>query len=137
MSHTTAIPRLAAQAILRHASRPGTRVAHSTSTKAPAFIQRSALTQRAAFSVAASRFKPEVIKEAEVPVSIYSPDAKGVASPNSDHFSIPVRHTRQVQEPVNNSETEVVAPLSEKLYSRLPATMQKMTVMGKVIIVTG
>ncbi|KAJ4293722.1 hypothetical protein N0V88_005230 [Collariella sp. IMI 366227] len=61
-------------------------------TSRPTFI-RAAATQRAAFSLTTSRLKSEVIKETEVPVSIYSPDSKGIASANSDHFSIPIKST--------------------------------------------
>lgn len=95
--------------------------------------------QRAAFSVSASRTKSEVIKETEVPVSIYSPDSKGVASNNSDHFSIPVKagaSARVQQDPIVEEEDAVV-PLQEKVYRQMPRTLQKMSVQGKVIIITG
>ncbi|CAP66804.1 uncharacterized protein PODANS_4_7010 [Podospora anserina S mat+] len=92
--------------------------------------------QRAAFSVSAGRFKSEVIKETEVPVSVYNPDAKGVASGNADHFSIPVKPRQRAPEPVVEEDEEVV-PLEEKVYSQLPKTLQKMSVHGKVIIITG
>lgn len=118
-----AIARSAMRATMRLATRPVARNA------VPAF------TQRATFSASSSWLKSEVIKETEVPVSVYSPDSKGVASANSDHFSIPVRHTSQGQGPV--ADTDVVKPLTEKVFSQMPATMQRMSVMGKVIIVTG
>lgn len=119
-----ATARSAMRASMRFASRPAAR------TSIPTF------TQRAAFSVSSSSRKSEVIKETEVPVSVYSPDSRGVASANTgDHFSIPVRHPSTTQEPV--ADVDVVKPLSEKVYSQMPATMQKMSVMGKVIIVTG
>lgn len=108
----------------------------ATRAATPALAQRASLTQRAAFSLSAYRAKSEVIKETEVPVSVYSPDSKGVASANSDHFSIPVRQTSfPAREPA--PDKDAVTPLSSKLYSQLPATMQKMTVMGKVIVITG
>lgn len=95
------------------------------------------IAQRAAFSASAGRFKSEVIKETEVPVSVYSPDAKGVASGNSDHFSIPVKSAgAPAPEPIAEEEDAVV-PLQEKVFKQMPRTLQKMSVMGKVIIITG
>lgn len=97
----------------------------------------SSVAQRAAFSVSASRMKSEVIKETEVPVSIYSPDSKGIASGNSDHFSIPVKPgSASAQEHIGEEEDAVV-PLQDKVYRQMPRTMQKMSVHGKVIIITG
>jgi hypothetical protein len=94
--------------------------------------------QRAAFSVSASRSKSEVIKETEVPVSIYSPDSKGIASNNSDHFSIPIKAgaSARAQDPIVEEEDAVV-PLQDKVYNQMPRTLQKMSVHGKVIIITG
>lgn len=94
------------------------------------------ITQRAAFSVSAGRMKSEVIKETEVPVSVYNPDAKGVASGNSDHFSIPIKPGSGAPAPIEEEE-DAVSPLQEKVYSQMPRTLQRMTVMGKVIIITG
>ncbi|KAK4232566.1 hypothetical protein QBC38DRAFT_4487 [Podospora fimiseda] len=100
-------------------------------------IARSApsVAQRAAFSVSAGRFKSEVIKETEVPVSVYSPDSKGTASSSSDHFTIPVKNNSRPLEP--SPEEEDVVPLQDKVYNQLPRTLQKMSVHGKVIIITG
>lgn len=95
-----------------------------------------AASHRAAFSLSARNLKSEVIKETEVPVTVYSPDAKGVASSNSDHFSIPVKPTPIAPEPITD-KTDQVTPLDEKVYRQMPRTLQKMSVMGKVIIVTG
>ncbi|EHA50747.1 hypothetical protein MCOR27_008619 [Pyricularia oryzae] len=83
--------------------------------------------------------KSEVIKETEVPVSVYTPDSKGVASGNSDHFSIPVKGSSRaaVAQPPTPEEDEPVVPLSSKVYSQMPGTMQKMSVYGKTIIITG
>jgi hypothetical protein len=96
----------------------------------------SSISQRAAFSVSASRMKSEVIKETEVPVSVYNPDAKGVASASSDHFSISVKPGSRAPAPIEEEEDAVV-PLQEKVYGQMPRTMQRMSVMGKVIIITG
>jgi hypothetical protein len=97
----------------------------------------SSVAQRAAFSVSARHMKSEVIKETEVPVSIYSPDSKGIASANSDHFSIPVKKgAASAPEPIVEEEDAVV-PLQDKVFNQMPRTMQRMSVMGKVIIITG
>lgn len=81
--------------------------------------------------------KREVIAEKEVPVSSYTPDARGTLSGSShDHYSIPVRKDRKVEVPTEDNSEKVV-PLSRAAFQRMPATMQKMTVMDKVVIVTG
>ncbi|EAA28296.1 hypothetical protein GE21DRAFT_9112 [Neurospora crassa] len=99
------------------------------------FAQRASVAQRAAFSVSTRNLKSEVVKETEVPVSIYSGDAKGAASSNTgDHFSIPVKPRQQVAE---SEPDDHVQPLEDKVYRQMPRTLQKMSVMGKVIIITG
>lgn len=108
------------------------------STLAKPAVYRMPVQSRA-FSVAAPRFtkKNEVIKETEVPVSIYSPDGKGAAS-SPDHFSIPVKPASQpAVAPVEDVENEDVVPLDPKVYKAMSPTMQKMSVMDKVIIITG
>ena len=97
----------------------------------------SPVSQRAAFSVSAGRFKSEGIKETEVPVSVYSPDSKGVASGNSDHFSIPVKSAGSAATEPIPEEEDAVVPLQGKVFSQMPRTLQKMSVFGKVIIITG
>jgi len=84
--------------------------------------------------VSASRLKSEVIKETEVPVSVYSPDSKNAGSSASSHHTIPVKRPT---EPVVEAEEDAVEPLTNKVYQQMPRTLQKMSVMGKVIIVTG
>lgn len=93
-----------------------------------------AFGQRAALSGSTAPRKSEVIKETEVPVSVYSPDSKGAASAaTGEHFKIPVRR----DQPEAIEEEEKVTPLSNKVYNQMTPTMQKMSVMGKVIIITG
>lgn len=94
------------------------------------------VAQRATFTVSARPRKSEVIKETEVPVSVYNPDAKGVASSSSDHFSIPVQSSFKAPEPAAEPEDQVT-PLDDKVFKQMPRTLQKMSVMGKVIIITG
>ncbi len=98
----------------------------------------TAVPRRAFCVTAGQRKKTAVIEETEVPVSVYSPDAKGVASANSDHFSIPVKgRTDVTTSPLEEPEEAKIATLDPKVYRMLPPSMQKMSVMGKVIIVTG
>jgi hypothetical protein len=87
--------------------------------------------QARAFSVASRRSaKNEVIKETEVPVSIYTPDG------NPDQFNIPVKKGNAEAAAVDPEDADVV-PLDPKVFKSLPPTMQKMSVMGKVIVITG
>ena len=85
--------------------------------------------------------KTEVIKESEVPVSLYAPDAKGVPAADADRFTVPVKKDAETATNTRPQELEVedekVIPLEEDVYKTLPPTMQKMSVMGKVVIVTG
>ncbi|KAH8897078.1 NAD(P)-binding protein [Thozetella sp. PMI_491] len=107
----------------------------------PAAIRAASVpsvAQRAAFSISARKFKSDVVKETEVPVSVYTPDSKGVASgAAADHFTIPVKPGAQAPETVEDEIDNSVTPLDSKVYSSLPPTVQKMTVHGKVIIITG
>lgn len=94
-------------------------------------------SQRAAFSVSACRtIHRLIIKETEVPVSVYNPDGKGAGSSASDRFTIPVKPGSDAPQPVVE-EQDVVTPLQEKVYRQMPRTLQNMSVMGKVIIITG
>jgi hypothetical protein len=97
----------------------------------------SAISQRAAFSVSARTLKSSgVVHETEIPVSVYTPDSKGVGSSNSDHFSIPVKAATQTSSHAAE-ENEDITPLDQQSYEQMPPTLQKMTVWGKVVIVTG
>ncbi len=112
-------------------------------------VLRAAFPKRASLGVMMSRRaftgntsqlkKTEVIKETEVPVSVYTPDSKGVASANSDHFSIPVTPSTPPSPVITPHEVEEkdMVTLDAKLYRQMPPTLQKMSVMGKVIVVTG
>lgn len=86
--------------------------------------------------------KTEVVKEDEVPVSVYTPDAKGVGQANTgDHYNLPVNKEAEAQISTPPQELEVadekVVPLGEAAYKAMTPTMQKMSVKGKVAIVTG
>lgn len=101
----------------------------NTATR-PAIQSRIAMGTRA-FSIQLPQFKSEVIHENEVPVSIYSPDAKGAQS-----GSIPVKAHKPAPIPTME-ENDSVTPLSDEAYNALTPTMQKMSVKGKVIVITG
>ncbi|ORY61351.1 short-chain dehydrogenase [Pseudomassariella vexata] len=89
-----------------------------------------------AFNSSSVRMKSDVVRETEVPVSVYAPDSKGGAS-SSDHFSIPVSRENAKPTPIPTAENEDVHPLNQKVFNTMTPTMQKMTVMDKVVIITG
>ena len=74
----------------------------------------------------------EPINEKEVPRSSYEPGAKVQ------------RSTRHVQEgkaaeasAIVNAVKEKIVPLTDAMYENMPPALQKMTLKGKVVIVTG
>ena len=131
----SAFARTASRASVRLATIPKTTV-RSAMPKPP--VAPASFARSLTFSATRPK-KTEVIKETEVPVSVYHPDSKGVASANSDHFSIPVTPATQPPQEIetNAEEEDKVVPLSQSVYRTMPRTMQKMSVMGKVIIITG
>jgi hypothetical protein len=105
-------------------------------TKAVSGYQARTLT----FSKKRPLKKSEVIKEEEIPVSVYSPDAKGVGSANAaDHFTVPVPQDAKANlaDPADEEPMQTVTPLDASVFKSMPRTMQSMTVMDKVIIITG
>ncbi|KAK8136492.1 short chain dehydrogenase [Apiospora sp. TS-2023a] len=92
-----------------------------------------------AFTSSASRFnRSDDVQETEIPVSHYSPDAKGQASTTSDHYSIPVSRESAQPSPIETgAEDESVTPLTKQVYSTMPPTMQRMSLMDKLVVVTG
>lgn len=118
------------------------RVAGRIAMPRPAVVRAAAVpsvAQRAAFSVSARRFKSDVVKETEVPVSVYTPDSKGVGSGSApDHFTISVKEGAAAPEPAPEEFVdESVTPLNDKVFKSMPRTLQRMTVHDKVIIITG
>ncbi len=116
------------------ALRSGLVLAGRAAARRPAVAFQAART----LNTAAPLKKREVIAEKEVPVSSYTPDARGTMSGSShgQQYSIPVRKDPKVEVPGEDHADRVV-PLSQAAFQRLPATLQKMTVMGKVVIITG
>lgn len=101
---------------------------------------RAAFRTQAArpFSISSRLFKSDVVREKEIPVSVYAPDAKGTGQ--SDHFSIPVReHDSRppTETPTPAPENDDVVPLTRKTFDSMPPMMQKLSVMDKTIIITG
>ena len=91
-----------------------------------------AAMRNAAFSASARTLR-EVIKESEVPVSVYNSDDKG----GSVSFSIPVKPTSPSEPITTGPASDGVQPLSDKVFNAMPPTLQKMTIRGKVVIITG
>lgn len=107
-------------------------------TKAAAPAVRRATPITRAFTNSAIRYSSDVVRETEVPVSVYAPDSKGSGTSSSDHFSIPVSRENAKPTPFpTGPENDDVVPLTQKVYNSMPPMMQKMSIMDKVVIVTG
>lgn len=105
----------------------------------PSFVRASrAVTRSNLTFVKAARplttsarlYQREIIAEKEIPIASYTDDKQPVRT------SIPVRDDPEIEVPVEAGEVNV-KPLNRALYAKLPNTMQKMSVMDKVVIVTG
>ncbi len=94
--------------------------------------RRPSWTTARGFANSPTKPKSDVIREKVVPVSVYAHDVKGTAS---EHFSIAVPPST-TQEGDTGGDGDVV-PLSRKVYDSMSTTLQKMSVQGKVIIITG
>lgn len=107
-------------------------------------LQSAVRTPRAAavtqalrlYTTESKNLKREIISEKQVPVTAFQPDGPsslgGTSTPH--HLKVPVG---SVKSDAAAEPTPALTPLSQDLYAKLPATVQKMTVMGKVVIVTG
>lgn len=105
--------------------------------RATAPISRAFPAAQRAFSLTSVRSRSDVVRETEIPVSVYSPDSKGAAGSTSDHFSIPVNRDDAQPKPFPPPEDTEVIPLSKSVWRQMPPTMQKMSIMDKVVIITG
>lgn len=77
--------------------------------------------------------KKSVVREKEIPVTIYG-------AGQGEHTTVPVPDGASkvpFESPVPSTEGETIQPLSRKVYESMPQTLKNMTVMGKVVIVTG
>ncbi|KAI2780354.1 NAD(P)-binding protein [Daldinia loculata] len=108
-----------------------------STARASAHISRSLPAAHRAFSQSTVRSRSDVVRETEVPVSVYSPDSTGAAGSTSDHFSIPVNRDDATPKPFPPPEDTEVIPLSKTVYRQMPPTLQKMSIMDKVVIITG
>lgn len=87
---------------------------------------------RAFFSASArARDDVEIISEREIPVSTYNGKGEKVGR----HSTIPVRGTTTIE--AAEQAADQVKPLTKNVYNAMPKTMQKMSMMDKVVIVTG
>ena len=73
--------------------------------------------------------KREVIAEKQIPAAEYKDHG-------AKRTTIPVRDDPDVEVP-KPEEPKVVKPLSREMYEKLPKALQKLTVMDKVVIITG
>lgn len=78
---------------------------------------------------AAPKSKREVIAEKQIPVAEY-------VNNSPKRSSIPVRDDPDVEVPLPEVP-KTVKPLTREMYEKLPKALQKLTVMDKVIIITG
>lgn len=80
-------------------------------------------------SSAPAQSKREVIAEREIPAAEYKDHG-------AKRTSIPVRDDPEIEVPHEN-EPKTVKPLTREQYEKLPKALQKLTVMDKVVIITG
>jgi hypothetical protein len=89
----------------------------------------SSVVMTSRFSTSALRRKaPEVVAEREVPTTSYS-------GGEAHHSTLKIRDEEKLAA-AKPSEDRVV-PLTRDIYERMTPSMQKMTLFGKVVIVTG
>ena len=78
---------------------------------------------------AAPKSKREVIAEKQIPVAEY-------VNNSPKRSTIPVRDDPDVEVPLPE-KPKAIKPLTREMYEKLPKALQKLTVMDKVIIITG
>ncbi|KAF7560590.1 hypothetical protein G7046_g3549 [Stylonectria norvegica] len=83
--------------------------------------------------VADTANKKNVVREKEVPVTVYG---AGQGDKHTVQVTAASSHVPQ-DSPTPPPENDEIQPLSRKVYESLPFTMRNMSVYGKVIIVTG
>ncbi|CAH0052739.1 unnamed protein product [Clonostachys solani] len=108
-------------------------------TRAPIARIVTPKTAARAFSVSRANFvsdtqiKKNVVREKEVPVTIYG-------SGQGEHSTVQVSEGAgkvPFDSPVPPNDSDAVQPLSRKSFESLPQTLRDMTVYGKTIILTG
>lgn len=97
-----------------------------TSTRAGLFAKSAR-----PLSTSARRYQQrEIIAEKRVPIASFTD-----ASEKPQRTSIPVRPDAEIEVPVEADQQ--IKPITRELYDQLPRAMQQMTVMDKVIVITG
>ncbi|TQW08736.1 hypothetical protein V2A60_006218 [Cordyceps javanica] len=133
----------AARNVLRlsRAAAPVSRLHHSATTTAATntvvVVARRGLSGSPAQRVSDTAKKNSVVREREVPATIYdgpgsSGDKRTVQVPEAASrvpFDSPV--------PPADADADAVEPLTRRVYETLPRTVRSMTVFGKTIVVTG
>jgi hypothetical protein len=77
------------------------------------------------------------VAEKEIPVSSYTPDGRGpLTGSAAQQYSIPARDDPTIEVP-GGAGVEKVVPLTKTVYRHMSPTMQKLSLMDKVAIVTG
>ncbi|RYP76471.1 hypothetical protein DL771_001705 [Monosporascus sp. 5C6A] len=105
-----------------------------TRAAAPLFSTTVRPAASAFRAIPSIRLRSDSSRGSEVPVSVYT-DSKGAGAGS---FSIPVNRNAARPAPVTSAEEDGdIVPLSEQVYQTMPPTMQKMSIKGKVVIVTG
>jgi hypothetical protein len=91
----------------------------------------SSVIMTSRFSTSIQRRKtPEVVAEREVPTTSYS---KGEAH----HSTLKIRDEDKLAASSEQVAEERVYPLTQDIYERMTPSMRKMTLFGKVVVVTG
>jgi hypothetical protein len=93
---------------------------------------RASFTVARAMSSATTPLKREIISEKAIHNTSYNNDGSSAATVHS----IPVRPNPDIEVPVETDANKVV-PLTQATYKGMTPMMQKMSIMGKVVIVTG
>lgn len=116
------------------ASRTAARLARAAAPRAGPLTSVRCLSISRINRVQDTTNKKNVIREKEIPVTIYDGPGQG------DKHTVPVPESAgrvPTESPVPAPEHDAVQPLSKKVYDSMPHTMRNMTVHGKTIIVTG
>ncbi|ATY59191.1 Short-chain dehydrogenase reductase SDR [Cordyceps militaris] len=93
-----------------------------------------AFTATAAQRVSDTTKKNNVVREKEVPATIYDGPGSG------DKLTVQVPDGASkvpLESPAPAAENEAIEPLTKKVFETLPRTVRNMTVFGKTIIITG
>lgn len=98
--------------------------------RAAAAATRPAAMAARPLSTSARLLRREVIAEKQIPVSSYTDDAP-------QRSTIPVRNDPEIEHHAEEQAGLHAPPLTKALFSKLPKSIQKQTVMDKVVIVTG